>query len=266
MIVLDKDTYFELSDTKTFYRFQGGNSYPFFNIKGDKCKVSNSNHYTYFSKSINHHKYFISKRLVQLVGNIVLEDTSIPFSKKRLYSHDEYKKIQRCVSESEKLEDLESLRFIVADSFGELLESNFQFNDGKEKGSRIIERVDRKIYGGGYGVSDEWLKLFNLLTIIYGRQTITKNDILTMLKNLRMGNKTRVESISFLNSTDVQYTINSDIYSDFIKYEIIGQLEEILDKGLYNKDSDFGKNPKAKIKEITGRYMTLRDNVLKDIG
>lgn len=251
--------------TKTFYRFQGGNSYPYFNIIGDNCKVNNGSNYAYLSKSINHHKYFIAKRLTQLVGDIVLERTDIPYTKARLYNHDEYKKIQKCIAEFENLDNLESLRFIVSDTFYELLESNFQYNDGKEKGSRIIERVDRKIYGGGYGISDEWLKLFNLLTIIYGRQGITKNDILTMLKNIRMGNKNRVESISFLKPNDVPFFINRDIYSDFIKYEIIGALEDILEKDLYNKDSEFGKNPKVKIKEITGRYMALRDKILKEL-
>lgn len=265
MIVLDGNKIINMEDARTFYRFQGGNSYPFFNIQGDTCKVSNSKHYTYFSKSINHHKYFISKRLTQLVGGIVLDKTGVSFTKRRLYSHDEYKTIQKCVAESEKLDSLESIRFIVSDTFNELLETNFKHNDGKEKGSRIIERVDRKIYGGGYGVSDEWLKLFNLLTIVYGRQIITKNDILTMLKNIRMGYKTRVESISFLKNTDITYAINSNIYSDFIKYEIKEALEEIIDKELYNKDSKFGRNPKVKIKEITGRYMTLRDKILKEI-
>jgi len=257
--------YDSLRSTKTFYRFQGGNSYPYFNIIGDNCRVSNSANYTYFSKSINHHKYFIAKRLTQLVGDIVLEKTDIPYTKARLYSHDEYKRIQKCIAESEKLDDLESLRFIVSDTFYELLDSNFQYNDGKEKGSRIIERVDRKIYGGGYGISDEWLKLFNLLTIMYGRQTITKNDVLTMLKNIRMGYKTRVESISFLKLSECPYIFNKDIFSDFIKYQIIDALEEILDKGLYNEESEFGRNPKVKIKQITGRYMYLRDKVLRSI-
>lgn len=251
--------------TKTFYRFQGGNSYPFFNIMGDNCKISNGSNYAYLSKSISHHKYFIAKRLTQLVSDIVLERSDIPYTKARLYNHDEYKKIQKYVAEAEKLDDLESLRFIVSDTFYELLESNFRYNDGKEKGSRIIERVDRKIYGGGYGISDEWLKLFNLLTIMYGRQSITKNDILTMLKNVRMGNKNRVESISFLRPSDVPYFINKDIYSDFIKYDIIGALEEILEKGLYNETSEFGRNPRVKIKEITGRYMTLRDRILREL-
>ena len=135
-----------LRSTKTFYRFQGGNSYPVFNIMGDNCKINSETNYTYFSKSISHHRYFIAKRLNQLVSDIVLEKTDIPYTKVRLYNHDEYKKIQKCIAESGKLDSLESLRFIVFDAFFELLETNFQYNDGKEKGSRIIERVDRKIY------------------------------------------------------------------------------------------------------------------------
>ena len=263
MIVLDRTHDLDILDTRTFYRFQGGNSYPFFNIQGDTCKVSNSKHYTYFSKNINHHKYFMSKRLTQLVNGIVLDKTGIPFSRRRIYDHNEYKIVQKCIAESEKIDSLESIRFVLPEAFNELLEDNYSYNDGKEKGSRIIERVDRKIYSGGYGISDEWLKLFNLLKIMYGRQTITKNDVLTLIKNIRMGCKTRVESISFLRTPE--YTVNSDLFSDFIKYEIINALEEILDKGLYNKDSELGMKPKVKIKEITGRYMALRDRILKEI-
>ena len=48
----------DLTGTDTLYRFQGGNSYPSFNIVGDDVKIDASK-YTYFSKSYDHHRYFV---------------------------------------------------------------------------------------------------------------------------------------------------------------------------------------------------------------
>ncbi len=247
------------------YRFQGGNSYPSFNIRGDSCKVNQASHYTYFSKSINHHGYFVSKRLRQIVGKIILEEKGLVLSNYNLQNNDFYKKVKREIACSEKINNLESLRFLVDSEFIELIEQNYEYNDEKTKGSKIIERVDRRVYGGGYGIGSEWLNLLNLLTILYAKKEITRDNVIFMLNAVRSGYASKIESVKFLSSNPNQVIINKAIYSDFTKFKIMHNLEEILDKGLYKKDSEFGKKPAVMIKKITTGYIKLRDETLREL-
>lgn len=86
-----------------------------------------------------------------------------------------------------------------------------------------------------------------------------------MLKAIRSGYKSKIESVEFLMKPTNQIIVNNAIYSDFTKFKIRQELEEIMDKGLYKKDSQLGKKPTAMIKEITSDYCKLRDKTLKEI-
>ena len=116
------------------YRFQGGNSYPSFNIQGDSCKVEQINHYTYFSKSMEHHKYFVSKRLKQLINKMAFDEKGLVISNRNLADNDFYKKVIKDIACSKKINDLQSLRFLVASNFIELIEQNYEYNSDKTKG------------------------------------------------------------------------------------------------------------------------------------
>lgn len=254
-----------LEKASMLYRFQGGNSYPSFNIQGDSCKIAHSNHYTYFSKSIEHHKYFVSKRLRQIINKMVFEEKGLVISNRHLADIDFYKKVIKDIASSEKVSDLQSLRFLIDSNFIELIEQNYEYNSDKTKGSKIIERVDRRISGGGYGIGNEWISLFNSLTILYLKKDITRDNLIAMLKVIRSGYKSKTESVEFLTEPINQIIINNAIYSDFTKFRIMESLEEILDKGLYKKDSDLGKKPTQMIKKITSDYCKLRDESLREI-
>lgn len=249
-------------DVKVLYRFQGGNSYPSFEVTGSRVQTNNSTQYVYFSKSYDHHCYFVSKRLKQLVSRMVLENSGQSFNATNLANYEFYKRLQREISVSPKVDDLNSIRFMIEPSFLGLIESNYEFNHNKSKDSKFIERVDRRVYGGGYGLCEEWLKLFNTLTILYSIKAITRNDLLFMLNAMRCGNKTRTESVAFLNEGPRNVIINEELYSSFTKYKIKEEFDEILDKKLYKGDSEFGKNHKVLIKKITDDYLKLRDKVL----
>lgn len=254
----------DLTGTDTLYRFQGGNSYPSFSIIGDDVKIDSSK-YTYFSKNYDHHRYFVAKRLKQLIGKIVFEEKGVSITAFRLANHDFYRKIQREIIESPKVNGLESIEFVIDKNFMDLIEENFEYNHAKTKGSRIIERVDRRVYGGGYGIGEEWLRLFNSLTILYSKKVITKNDLLFMLNTIKCGRKSKLDSVSFLGDGIRNVIINEEIYSSFTKYTIMQELEEILDKGLYKPNSELGKNSKVIVKKITEDYSRLRDKTLFEL-
>lgn len=254
-----------LEKTSMLYKFQGGNSYSSFNIQGDTCKIECLNNYTYLSKSMDHHKYFVSKRLRQFIGKMVFDEKGLVLNNKNLADNEFYKKVRKDIANSDKVHNLESLRFLIDSNFIKLVEQNYEYNSDKTKGSRIIERVDRRVYGGGYGINKEWLSLFNSLTILYSKKEITRDNLIFILKALRTGSKSKIEGTSFLTEPVNQIIINKDIYSNFTKFKIMEQLEKILDSGLYNKDSDFGKKPTAMIKKITSNYISLRNQSLRQL-
>lgn len=254
------------SNASMLYRFQGGNSYPSFNIKGDDYRIKENNQYTYFSKSIDHHKYFVSKRLRQIISKTILDDKGLVLSNRQLADVSFFKKVQADIASTDKLSCLESLRFLIANDFLELIEQNYEYNSAKTKNSRIIERVDRRVYGGGYGIGDDWLNLFNLLTISYSLKVITRDNLIYMLRAIRSGYKSKLETVSFLDGSVNQVYINGSIYSDFTKFRITEVLESIIDKGLYKKESEFGKNPSQVIKRVNTNYIKLRDETLHSIS
>lgn len=252
-------------EARVLYRFQGGYSYPSFNIKGDDYGISDVEHYTYFSKNIDHHKYFVSKRLKQLIAKTIFDEKGMILSTRNLSDPDFYRKVKTDIANTYKIDNLESIRFLLDNNFLELIEQNYEYNSDKSKGSRIIERVDRRVYGGGYGIGDEWLKLFNLLTILYERKEITRSNLISMLSAMRCGFKSKLETVDFLSLPANQTIVNTAIYSDFTRFKIAEILEEILDKGLYKKDSDLGKKPSYVIKKVTNDYIDLRDEALRKL-
>ena len=69
--------------------------------------------------------------------------------------------------------------------------------------------------------------------------------------------------VSVITSYSIHYTKLYD--SDFTKFRIMQDLEEILDKGLYKEDSQLGKKPTQTIKKITSDYNKLREQSLREI-
>ena len=57
----------------SLYRFQGGNSFEHLDIRSSN-PFNSANGYVYFSKSMDHHRYFISKRFKQIVNKLLSEN------------------------------------------------------------------------------------------------------------------------------------------------------------------------------------------------
>jgi hypothetical protein len=125
----------------------------------------------------------------------------------------------------------------------DLIEENFEYNHAKTKGSRIIERVDRRVYGGGYGIGEEWLRLFNSLTILYSKKVITKNDLLFMLNTIKCGRKSKLDSVSFLGDGIRNVIINENYDGGSINGDWnIVKIPALTNKGGRTWSVDFNVN------------------------
>lgn len=245
-----------------FYRFQGSSSFEYYNIKKNNFDYS-SDHYVYFSRTKNHHYYFTIRRIRQLINAVVLKDTPYIISNKGLNNKESFSSITNLIINSNKVRNLNSIILVCDNNYYKLLKEN-SINNNLKENQRLIERVDRRIYGGGYGISSLWLKLLDDLTFFSSYDRITTKDILNLLESMRERNSLTVPYLmsDILDKKIRNYKIKNNIYNDFHKYNIMNDLEQIVDLKLYLKNSSFAVNPSITIKEILNSYQKKREKIL----
>jgi len=252
----------EESDIKELYRFQGSGSFSYFNIKNSRFDKRNS--YVYFSKSLDHHKYFMVKRIKQLINKIVLCDSPYRLSLFTLSDPCTFDAIKNLVINDERLPDLYSIRLYSDLNIYNLINNN-SFKQNEKMSSEYIEKVDTRVYGGGYGISSEWLDLFSYLTYFNAYKRIDRYDVAEFLNNMRRSGKiNRKDNISFITSNTLKYKykLSPFLESDFTKYKIMEALEQIIDNGLYVKNSELGKKPSETIKKVVLDYEKNKSKIL----
>ena len=164
------------------------------------------------------------------------------------------------------LNNLHSYRIHCSRGLDNLVKQNCVYNDKKRSDKRYVERVDRRVYGGGYGLADEWKELLIYLTFFTAHKRITREDILEFITNMKTtGKMNRKENISFLSENDDKYIyeMNPHILGDFNKYNIMNALEEILEKGLVNPHSQLYEQPEETIKKVVETYERGREKTLE---
>jgi len=245
------------------YRFQGGKSFECFDIKKNKFVADQFGKYVYFSANPYHHLYFSIRRIRQLVNNIILNDTSFSLCSKQLYNLESFKNICKLIENSEKLESIYSLKLICDKNFANLMKEN-SFRSDLKPTPNCIERVDRRVYNGGYGIKNEWLELLELMTFFTTYFKINMDKILELINNMRKsGRINSINNIASLLDEKYNVKINSLIFNDFVKYEIVNLLEQIVEKGLCNENSELYKEPTKTIKSTVNDYLNTREKTLK---
>ncbi len=252
------DNLLEEQLVKEIYRFQGSNSYQCINEKG-----INNDGYLYFSTSLNHHKYFTLKRIKQLLNReLQKEDLSLSYLNIQIPSTN--RRIKNFIINNENIKDLSSYKLVYDKTYLSLIKDNYFYQENKPN-NNTIERVDRRVFGGGYGVSDEWLNLLNYLTVFTSSRTISRYDLVDLISEMKRTNRiNRIDNLDFLLEDIFKYTISlsDSIKSDFTKYDIMNALESILDKGLYNPKSTLAKHPQETIKEVVNHYQDTKEKTL----
>lgn len=245
----------DINQVREFYRFQGANSFDHFDFRTSNFNKTNG--YIYFSSSLDHHKYFTIKRIRQFLNRIVLKDSPYLISCHDLRDNpDNYEIIKKIVTNSNQLSDMYSIRLICNEEISKIISDNCQYQREKE-GNMTIERVDRRVYGGGYGLANEWKELLTYLTYFNSYKKIDRRAILELLANMSAtGKVNNKNNINFLLDDFSQYKIdiNPNLESDFTKYKIRDCLEYILEHNLCLSSSKLKTNPSETITEIVSSY------------
>lgn len=250
------------------YRFQGGNSFEHLDIRSSN-PLSECTGYVYFSKSTNHHRYFIAKRFKQIVNKLLAENSEFSLTRKNLWNDELYEQIVHIVSSHHnEIGDMHSIKFIYCKPFEELLNQNYVLNMDKKGYTNIPERVDRRKNGGGYGLPKEWLSLLEHLSVMRLDKSITTKHMLTYLEVLKSNSRPfapKKDVIPFIKDQHYSVSLNEHIKDPFNKYSIIEDLEIIVEKGLCLPNSDLAKYPKDTINDIIMFYQYLREYILDEL-
>lgn len=252
----------EQDNAHEFYRFQGHNSFEYYNIRTNRFEDEGS-HYVYFSRTINHHYYFTIRRIRQLINTTILRDTPYNISRKHLKNQNSFLNIKNLIINSEKIRKLNSIALVCDNIYYDLIMDN-SINNMKKTYPSIVERVDRRVYGGGYGITGAWLDLFNDLVYFTCCTRINIQDVVNLLEQMRRGTS-QLSPMLIQNIMDTKirtYSISETLYDDFHKYKIMEDLNRIEEEKLWIPGSEFSKNPKETKKKILSGYQQKRNQIL----
>ncbi len=66
-----------------------------------------------------------------------------------------------------------------------------------------------------------------------------------------------------LDATRKSFKINASLYNDFMKYDLMNALQNIVEKELYFPESYMGEKPLEFVKKIIQTYTLERENMLE---
>lgn len=156
-----------------------GKLWPTFRVTKPQYSDTQINRYLYYSKTPNHHLYFLVKKLFKTIS----DNYDICLTNER-----DTKLIEKIDSVIELLH-FDDISFTdtykcLDMSAALLLEDNAYSNRSKTK-PNVVEKVDTHYYGGGYGVKGLWSELFDLLTICEKQKILHSQDFIAFLRYLK---------------------------------------------------------------------------------
>lgn len=247
---------------ESMYRFEGHISHSYYNV--NDCLITpdiNEAGYIYFSKTLNHHAYFISKRILQFISTEILKDTKLNLEATSLLDIHNYHTILKLLENYNKEMPMTSIEFSLCPIWLPLIKQNTISNNTHHFKKLIIDS-DKHIKKGGYAFCDEWLYLFHLLTIMYCYQPITKDDVIRFFKAFRLSiinpNYPLNYQTTIFNDYHRQIILNPNLANDFSKYEIINALESLIENRKINPESMLAQEPSKTIKSTVNQYERIR--------
>lgn len=265
-MTLYEELYYQLVNLPKFYRFEGFKTLKNYNFNSEENILTNSGRYIYFSPSLEHHNYYIAKRIKQFVEEEILKEKRCLTDVFTMLNPKKFEYIVRKVEEYPLKEKQTSIEITTSPLLRQLFLHNSIISFRKENHHAFIERVDLKKYNGGYGLRDEWLEVFNILTYFYGYQRINKSDIIDYLYALREMYINPICTFNpnkkFLENRKFSIKLNKKWIENFTKYEFMNNLYIIMEKGLYLPNSYLGIYGEKGIKKIMQAYSLERENIL----
>jgi len=150
-------------ECKKLYRVQGANlGYPSI-LLDSSYRINSPKTHLFISKTLMHHRYYINKRVYQLIAQLLSEEN-------KLYTESQVIEQAKEILDSHDVDPLNLIEFQVLDIMYALLEENAIASKKEHSKKSYMPRiVDVDRYEGGFHLSKLWLKLFcdSLICIKY---------------------------------------------------------------------------------------------------
>lgn len=255
---------------KEIYRIQGSEkNSPFLNTQcplrrvlvSDDGKITlnpDSQHFIYFSRSKNHHTYYLYSKVLKIIckeidkikKSSIASRISLPddFRAFKYYSHlntEDIKILNNLFTNYIPPQEIELVTLKNLPAFYSLFEYCSTKNNQKNFGKNYPEISDTSTFGGAFGINDLWLELLKECSPISKVAKITVTDVLNELltcKHLIKVDNQRLKSVLNCNEAllhileHIQYKnqINPDFLDKNAPNKIINLLEQIEEYELYS--------------------------------
>lgn len=231
---------------------------PFYKVKNPLANYSNEfARYSYYSKSVKHISYYLAKKIIQVVS--IRYDININNPRdSKLIGKISY--ILSCLQNDTSL-NFELHLFYLNSIIRTLFEQNSYSNHNPHRPD-IVERVDTRIYGGGYGIIGTWRELFEMLTICSRHELLSNNDLIIFFESLQKllvefssskFGSLKIEAAANLLNLELPYTINNDILDTDYYDKVLEKLWKLSEEKLLHPGSDIIKAPEI----IIPKYLNI---------
>lgn len=248
---------------KRLYRVESNKSSQ--NMKTDEMgtlKCQNSDIYTYFSVTDRHHQYFLDKRFSSYLNDI-LKQSNLSINRNNILDSKTYSMIKNLIIENANLSLFLCMKLHTSSIVFELLEANSCRIENKHVySSRLLERSDPKRHDGGYGVCGPWLDLILNFTFFSEIHSYDTNDALDFLMQAKKDYNIHGRRFWF-EAPMYQIKLNQSILSPFHKYEIVNNLEQIVEMKLAKPNSSLMLDSVNTIKSIRKEYEKQKEKTLQ---
>lgn len=280
-----------MDNFKEIYRIQGSEkNNPFLNtqcpirrvVVSDTGKIKlnpDSQHFIYFSRTKNHHSYYLYNKVLKIICKEIDRLKKSPISSKlnipddfrafRYYSHlnvEDIKRVTWLLTNYSTLQEIELVRLKQIPAFSELFEYCATKNHQKNFGKSFPEVSDVSTFGGAYGINDAWLELLKACTVSTETANIKVTDVLEELlqcKHIIKISDQRLKSILTCNEA-LFHIIDHITYKELLNPDYIDKntpnnithlLEEIEEHKIYSPKLKLSKRFFAeKRKEFKDEY------------
>lgn len=233
-------------------------------IVADDGKIEfnpNQNNYIYFSRSQNHHAYYIFNKVLKIINDeLDLAKSNPQFAKFNLpddfrvftyYTNvnlEVIKNVQKFFTEYLPPKYVETVSLKYLNCFSKLLDE-CNIHNIKKVEEKIPEFSDTRCFGGAYGVNDEWLRLLKCCTTETSTGKISVNQVFDFLKDnsfqvnvgcQRLLNIVKTNPVLFdvLDYTTTKKLTNPEFVNKNNVNNAINSLSVIEEYKMYNADKE----------------------------
>ena len=232
-----------------------------------------SEQFIYFSKSRNHHAYYMFRKIMKIISDEIEKAKSSPYFSKldipdNFSSYKYFTQINYSVLTTVKNlfenylppQKVELVTLQYLNAFSQLFELCATNNLKKHFGKNFPEISDTSIYGGAYGINDAWLELLKTCIVCSKTCTVPVTKILEDIVSFKARahanpdsqqkftcNQIMLKVLEEMTYTELQ---NPEFFDKNNSNRIINLLELIEQYHIYSPELDLGKKFFAEQRKI----------------